>query len=75
MFFRILFTTYDMHFATIFPELKEYVEEVSKVEPYYSTANSNKESLWTILKLRALNPKLAYSTIQTQNIKKEGEEK
>lgn len=68
-------TTYDMHFATIFPELKEYVEEVSKVEPYYSTANSNKESLWTILKLRALNPKLAYSTIQTQNIKKEGEEK
>ena len=68
-------TTYDMHFATLFPELRKYVEEASKIEPYYSTANSSKDTLWTILKLRALNPSSTKTTTKDQEIEKEGEVK
>ena len=50
--------SFDMHFATVFPELKPYVQELkkSKKEPYARVGNTNPDSIWRILKIKALNP-------------------
>ena len=68
-------TTYDMHFAILFPVLRKYVKEEAKKEPYYSTKNASKEKLWKFLKLRTLYPSLGHPTEQDKTIKKEGEAK
>ena len=50
--------SFDMHFATVFPELKPYVQELkkNKKEPSARVGNTNADSIWRILKLKALNP-------------------
>lgn len=65
---------YNMHFAIIFPELKPYIKKLSKKEPYRLTKNTNKKSIWEIIKSKIINPEYfipEYS--KTHN--KEGEQK
>lgn len=51
--------SYDMYFASVFPELKQYVKELSKKEPCLTVRNQNKDAIWRILKLKALNPEFS----------------
>lgn len=55
---RILLS-YDMHFATVFPELKPYVKKLGKTEPYISVRNHDKNQIWRLMKLRILDPEFA----------------
>ncbi len=48
--------SYNMHFAIVFQDLKPYVKELAKIEPYHVTKNTNKDSVWEILKTKIINP-------------------
>lgn len=65
--------TYDMHFGTIFPELKPYIRDLSKKEPFHKVNNANKESMWRCLKLKALNPDFTMPDFINAKKQKEGE--
>ncbi len=48
--------SYDMHLATVFPELKPYIKELSKKEPCLTVRNQDKDAIWRLLKLKIINP-------------------
>ncbi|MGN1311303.1 MAG: hypothetical protein ACI4VP_06460 [Clostridia bacterium] len=66
--------SYDMYFATIFPELKNYVKELSKKEPCLKVRNTNKDAIWKILKLKALNPDFSIPDYVAQKKQMKGEQ-
>lgn len=66
-------SSYNMHFAIVFPALKPYVRELAKKEPYHVTKNTNKYSVWEILKSKIINPD--YKIPEYPKRDKEGEEK
>lgn len=66
--------SYDMYFATIFPDLKKYVKEISKREPCLKVRNTNKDAIWSILKLKALNPDFSIPDYVAQKEEMKGEQ-
>lgn len=65
--------SYNMYFATVFPELKQYVKELSKKEPCLTVRNQNKDAIWRILKLKALNPEFSIPDYVTRSKQTKGE--
>lgn len=49
-------SSYNMHMATVFPELKPYVRELAKREPYIRVRSQNVETIWNGLKQKILYP-------------------
>ena len=66
--------SYDMHFASVFPELKPYVKQLGKSEPYISVRNSDANQVWRLLKLRIINPEFALKEYKQPSKKQKGEE-